>query len=190
MSLRWCHNDHDGGSNRQPHSCLLNRLFRRQSNKTSKLRVTGLCVGNSPGPVNSPHKGPVTRKMFPFDDVIMFLNVLFLQAGYFCLGFAPVVDGILLPDEPIALRRRGEFQKVKLMTGLLKDDGSFFTVQCEDKNLNTLWQRQNGRHFSDISKPFSWMITFKFQMKFHWNMFIEKIENLKVIKIENIITLI
>ena len=26
------------------------------------------------GPVNSPHKWPVTRKMFPFDDVIMFLN--------------------------------------------------------------------------------------------------------------------
>ena len=25
------------------------------------------------GPVNSPHKGPVTRKMFPFDDVIMFI---------------------------------------------------------------------------------------------------------------------
>ena len=23
------------------------------------------------GPVNSPHKGPVTRKMFAFDDVIM-----------------------------------------------------------------------------------------------------------------------
>ena len=22
-------------------------------------------------PVNSPHKGPVTRKMFPFDDVII-----------------------------------------------------------------------------------------------------------------------
>ena len=28
-------------------------------------------LGNSPGPVNSPHKRPVTRKMFPFDDVIM-----------------------------------------------------------------------------------------------------------------------
>ena len=27
------------------------------------------------GPVNSPHKGPVTRKMFPFDDVIMYQNV-------------------------------------------------------------------------------------------------------------------
>ena len=28
-------------------------------------------MGNSPGPANSPHKGPVTRKMFPFDDFIM-----------------------------------------------------------------------------------------------------------------------
>ena len=27
--------------------------------------------GYSPGPVNFPHKGPVTRKMFPFDDVII-----------------------------------------------------------------------------------------------------------------------
>ena len=25
------------------------------------------------GPVNSPHKWPVTRKMFPFDDVIMYV---------------------------------------------------------------------------------------------------------------------
>ena len=48
-------------------------LFRRRSKKTPKLRVTGLCAGNSPGPVNSPHKGPVTGKMFPFDDVIMTL---------------------------------------------------------------------------------------------------------------------
>ena len=30
------------------------------------------------GPVNSPHKWPVTRKMFPFDDVIMFLHRLTL----------------------------------------------------------------------------------------------------------------
>ena len=47
-TLQWRHNDHDGGSNQQPHDCLLNRLFRRRSKKTSKLRVTGLCVGNSP----------------------------------------------------------------------------------------------------------------------------------------------
>ena len=70
-SLHWLYNNHDGVSNHQDHGCLLNRLFRRRSKKTSNFRVTGLCVGNSLGPVNSPHKGPVTRKMFPFDDVIM-----------------------------------------------------------------------------------------------------------------------
>ena len=39
--------------------------------KKSKLRVTGLCEGNSPVTSESLHKGPVMRKMFPFDDVIM-----------------------------------------------------------------------------------------------------------------------
>ena len=47
--LRWRHNGHDSVSNHQPHDCLLKRLFRRRSKKTSKLRVTGLCAGNSPG---------------------------------------------------------------------------------------------------------------------------------------------
>ena len=48
-TLHWCHNGRDNVSNHQPHDCLLNCLFRRRSKKTSKLRVTGLCVGNSPG---------------------------------------------------------------------------------------------------------------------------------------------
>ena len=47
QSLRWRHNEHHGVSNHQPHGCLLNRLFRHRSKKTSKLRVTGLCEGNS-----------------------------------------------------------------------------------------------------------------------------------------------
>ena len=51
---------------------LLNRFFGCRSKKTSKLRVTGLCAGNSlvTGEFLA-HKKPVTRKMFPFDDVIM-----------------------------------------------------------------------------------------------------------------------
>ena len=76
--LHWRHND---VSNHQPHGCLLNRLSRRRSKKTSKLLVTGLCAGNSPGPVNSPHKRPVTRKMFPFDDVIMTASLLKVTKG-------------------------------------------------------------------------------------------------------------
>ena len=48
FSLDLLHNGRDGASNHQPHHCLLYRLFRRRSKKTSKLRVTGLCEGNSP----------------------------------------------------------------------------------------------------------------------------------------------
>ena len=44
---------------------------RHKSKKTSKLRVTGLCEGNSPVNGEFPTQWPVTRKMFPFDDVIM-----------------------------------------------------------------------------------------------------------------------
>ena len=90
VTLRWRHNDHAGVSNHQPHGCLLNRLFRRKSNKTSKLRVTGLCAGNSPGPVNSPHKGPVTRKMSPFDDVIMTRWVQYPMNPHFFCSLSPI----------------------------------------------------------------------------------------------------
>ena len=44
MPLQWRHNERDGDSNHQPHNCL----SRPRSRKTSKLRVTGLCEGNSP----------------------------------------------------------------------------------------------------------------------------------------------
>ena len=46
--LLWRHNGRDGVSNHQPRDCLLNPSFRRRSKKTSKLRVPGLCAGNSP----------------------------------------------------------------------------------------------------------------------------------------------
>ena len=44
---------------------------RHRSKETSKRRVTGLLRGIHRWPVNSPHKGPIMRKMFPFDDVII-----------------------------------------------------------------------------------------------------------------------
>ena len=69
--LEWRHNERHAVSNRWRLECLLNRLFRRTSKKGSKLCATGLCGGIHRWPVDSPHKGPVTRKMFPFDDVIM-----------------------------------------------------------------------------------------------------------------------
>ena len=90
IPLQWRHNGRDGVSNHQPHDCLLNRLFRHRSKKTSKLHVTGLCEGNSPvtgefpAPMtsnaedfsiwwrhyvvtsDSRHKGQVTRSFGPY----------------------------------------------------------------------------------------------------------------------------
>ena len=62
--------------------CLLNRLSRRRSNKTSKLGVTCLCEGNPPVTGGFPSQGPVTRKC-PFDDVIMILTSNY--RGFVCL---------------------------------------------------------------------------------------------------------
>ena len=66
------HNERDGISNHQPHDCLLNLLFRRRSKKTSKLRGTGLCAGNSPVTDEFPAQRASNAEMFPFDDVIMY----------------------------------------------------------------------------------------------------------------------
>ena len=43
---------------------------RKHQSSTSLAFVRGI----HRGPVNSPHKGSVTRKMFPFDDVIMTMS--------------------------------------------------------------------------------------------------------------------
>ena len=48
ISLQWRHNGRNSVSNHQPRECLLSRLVKRRSRKTSKLRITGLCAGNSP----------------------------------------------------------------------------------------------------------------------------------------------
>ena len=67
-TLQWCHNEHDGVSNHQPYSTVYSGAdqIKHQSSASPDF-VRGFHLP----PVNSPHKGPVTRKMFPFDDVIM-----------------------------------------------------------------------------------------------------------------------
>ena len=71
--LQWRHNERNGVSNHQPYDCLLYRLFKAQIKKNHQRSASLAFVRGSPRwPMNSSHKGPVTRKMFPFDDVIMF----------------------------------------------------------------------------------------------------------------------
>ena len=57
LTLEWRHNGPEGVLNHQPHDCLLNRLFSCRSKKTTKLRVTCLCAGNSPVTGKFPAQG-------------------------------------------------------------------------------------------------------------------------------------
>ena len=70
--LLWRHNGRDGVSNNQPHDIVYSAVHsvadqRKHQSSASRASVRGI----HRWPVNSPDKWPVTREMFPFDDVIM-----------------------------------------------------------------------------------------------------------------------
>ena len=76
--IKWRHSEGDGVSHHQRLKCLLNRLIGRRSKKTSKLRVTGLCEGNSLVTGEFPHKGPVTQIFFHFTTSPCLLHISLL----------------------------------------------------------------------------------------------------------------
>ena len=51
-------------------------------------------------PVNSPHKGPVTRKMFPFDDVIMHDVMSYCSPSLYLQTQFPQVCSVHWPSVP------------------------------------------------------------------------------------------
>ena len=71
ISLRWRHN----GAIASQITCLTivySTVYSDANQRKHQSSVSLAFVrGIHRGPVNSPHKGPVTRKMYPFDDVIM-----------------------------------------------------------------------------------------------------------------------
>ena len=74
--LRWRHYGRDSVSNHQPlevYSIIYSEADQRKHQSSSSLAFVW---GFHRGPVNSPHKWPVMRKMFPFDDVIMTARLL------------------------------------------------------------------------------------------------------------------
>ena len=70
-ALQWHYNGHDSVSNHQPHDCLLNHLFNSRSKKNQSSASLAFVRGIHRWLVNSPHRYPETRKMFPFDDIII-----------------------------------------------------------------------------------------------------------------------
>ena len=77
--LQWCHQERNGVSNHQPNDSLFNPLCRRRTKKNTKAPRHRPLWGKFT--VNSPHKGPVTRKMFPFDHITIAWKHSCLGAG-------------------------------------------------------------------------------------------------------------
>ena len=126
LPLEWRHNGRDGAWNHQPHDCSLNRLFKRRSKKTSKLRVTGRWQ------VNSPHKAPVTRNFF-------FHLMTSPCTRRTCLCLSKRKDS--------ACRCRHDFEnKYKMSRYLLPPEVSSFSLRTStfEKNL-----ARNVRYYSD-----------------------------------------
>ena len=119
-SLHWRHNEHDGVSNHQPNDCLLKRLFGCISKKTSKLRVTGLCVGNSPVTVEFPAQSACNAEN----------------------GSIWWRHHVLAQYMTKALKRRHGKHTVSKLPIRQQDIIS-------QEPINTLRPRQNGRHFPD-----------------------------------------
>ena len=108
-------------------------------------------------PVNSPHKGPVTRKIFPFDDVIMGLC-------FFTLDIVSIIMALI--------SRVITSVQISLCFVVILSKVCYRTRWRVTSNiLNTLRPRENGRHFPDdaFNRIFVYeniRISIKFSLKF------------------------
>ena len=87
------------------------------------------------GPVNSPHKRPVTRKMFPFDDVIMVSSKCWYAVEY---ARGPLTQAY---DATIQIFRK-LYAKIKVKMYILWWIGSEFCVtfqRCSLKFRTKFW---------------------------------------------------
>ena len=70
-SLQWRHNERDGISNHRRLDCLLNHLIGADQRKYQNSASLAFVREIHRWTVNSLHKGPLTWKKFPFDDIII-----------------------------------------------------------------------------------------------------------------------
>ena len=75
ITLQWCHNGRDGVSNHRHLDCSPTVCSGADQRKHQSCASLTFVRGINRSPVNSPHKGPVTRKIFLFHDVIMICQI-------------------------------------------------------------------------------------------------------------------
>ena len=70
-------------------------------------------------PVNFPHKGPLTPKVFPFDDVIMYNRDMYYTVYYSCSALKNYIRSIQMFKDPLFLIKLHILSTI-LLNGALK----------------------------------------------------------------------
>ena len=97
MTLQWRHNGRDSVSNHQPHDGFPTVYSGTNQGKHLSSASLAFARGIHRRPVNSPHKTPVTQKIFSFDDVIMNGTSHSFHAGtWYCGGIFQTCETPLL----------------------------------------------------------------------------------------------
>ena len=120
---------------------------RKHQNSASLAFVRGL----HRGPVNSPHKWPVTRKMFPFDDVIMWYA--------FCCALCGQM--LILPIFPkhLSLTRLPQRQW----------NNHEYIAWLTHWGLDKMSAISQTTHWN----VFSWMKMYEIRLKLQWSLFLK-----------------
>ena len=87
--------------------------FDTDQRKHQNSASPAFCRGIHQRPVNSPHKWPVTRKMFPFDDVIKYWTDMVFFHRYAILGinnWNRIKKVALLPSSPSIIQGHSLFE--------------------------------------------------------------------------------
>ena len=173
-SLRWHHNERDCASNHQPRHCLLNRLFGRRSKKTSKLRVTGLCAGHSPGTGEFPAQTASNAENVSiwWHHHVYFQNNCYvrnherkLMSDFWAIAVS--ADGLspLNSASEVLLHYHSSY----LMWRYSVDSDR--SVNTDSTFTHWGWDKKAAISQTAFWSVFPWMKTFKFKTKFHRNMF-------------------
>ena len=121
----------DNVSNHQPYHCLLSRLFGCRSQKTSSYASLAFVRGIQRGPVISPQKWPVTRKIFPFAAVIM----------------CRFSTGVMFGNNMVQNRYRTIVHQYNQNSGDEYQQQQF-TLFCSD---NSRFDNSSPQHYSDVT---------------------------------------
>jgi para-nitrobenzyl esterase len=78
------------------------------------------------------------------------------------LGWTPTIDGVVLPDQWLAVFKSGHFNKVPVVVGHTKEEGRLFVVIYENEQ-NALMQEDDARDRSHrFFGPATWLIFWEY----------------------------